>query len=124
MHRLVVRAVRALPAPALRRLAQWLMRGPRSRRILRVFGARLQGALSSRILRGPMSGLYFAGGDTPGYLLGATEPGVQRIFLDVLRPGDVVFDVGANIGYLTLLACTLVGPNGHVHCFEPVRESA
>jgi len=39
-----------------------------------------------------------------------------------LRRGDVFFDIGANIGYLSAIAAGLVGPRGQVHCFEPVRE--
>jgi FkbM family methyltransferase len=39
-----------------------------------------------------------------------------------LRPGDVFFDVGANIGYLSAIAAGLVGPSGQVHCFEPAPE--
>jgi FkbM family methyltransferase len=37
----------------------------------------------------------------------------------VLRPGDRVFDVGANIGMITLLGARLVGPSGRVDCVEP-----
>jgi FkbM family methyltransferase len=37
-----------------------------------------------------------------------------------LRPGDVFVDVGANIGYLTAIGASLVGPGGEVHSFEPV----
>lgn len=40
----------------------------------------------------------------------------------LLRPGDVFLDVGANIGYLSAIAASLVGPAGQVHCFEPVPE--
>jgi len=36
-----------------------------------------------------------------------------------LRPGMRVLDVGANIGYFTLLFARLVGPAGHVYAFEP-----
>ena len=36
-----------------------------------------------------------------------------------IKPGMHVLDVGANIGYFTLLFARLVGPNGHVHAFEP-----
>jgi FkbM family methyltransferase len=36
-----------------------------------------------------------------------------------LRPGDVVLDVGANIGVFTLLAAQLVGPQGRVVSYEP-----
>src|SRR5262249_10302836 len=37
----------------------------------------------------------------------------------VLKPGMVFFDVGANMGYHTLLASRLVGTEGQVHAFEP-----
>ena len=36
-----------------------------------------------------------------------------------IKPGMHVLDVGANIGYFTLLFARLVGPTGHVHAFEP-----
>jgi FkbM family methyltransferase len=40
-------------------------------------------------------------------------------FLALARPGMCVFDVGANIGYYTLLAARAVGPTGLVCAFEP-----
>jgi FkbM family methyltransferase len=36
-----------------------------------------------------------------------------------IKPGDVVIDVGANIGYFTCLLSKLVGKSGHVYSFEP-----
>lgn len=33
--------------------------------------------------------------------------------------GMVVADIGANLGYFSLLMADLVGHEGHVHCFEP-----
>lgn len=47
------------------------------------------------------------------------EPDVSRLFLKVLRDGDTVIDVGANIGFFTILAGTLVGSSGRVVSFEP-----
>lgn len=38
----------------------------------------------------------------------------------VLRPGDIVVDVGANVGLFTLIAARAVGASGQVHAFEPV----
>jgi FkbM family methyltransferase len=42
-----------------------------------------------------------------------------RLFRELIKPGMTVIDVGANIGYFSLLASTLVGPDGRVHAFEP-----
>lgn len=39
--------------------------------------------------------------------------------LAAIRPGDIVWDVGANQGYYTALFSNLVGPTGHVVAFEP-----
>jgi FkbM family methyltransferase len=38
----------------------------------------------------------------------------------ILKPGDVFIDVGANVGYLTVVAAGLVGRQGQVHSFEPI----
>ncbi len=38
----------------------------------------------------------------------------------IARPGMTVLDVGANVGYFSLLSAQLVGPNGAVWSFEPV----
>lgn len=37
-----------------------------------------------------------------------------------LRRGDAVVDVGAHVGFFTLLAARLVGPGGRIHAFEPI----
>jgi FkbM family methyltransferase len=42
------------------------------------------------------------------------------VFLNAIRPGDTVFDVGANRGIHTVLLSHLAGPKGSVHAFEPV----
>ena len=53
----------------------------------------------------------------------AVEASATRFFHTLLRPGMVVLDVGANIGYYTLQAAVRVGPGGQVHAFEPVAAS-
>jgi len=40
-----------------------------------------------------------------------------------LRRGDCFIDIGANIGYFSVLAATCVGANGHVIAFEPERNN-
>ncbi len=37
----------------------------------------------------------------------------------LMRPGDVVWDIGAHYGYATLIAARIVGPGGAVFAFEP-----
>lgn len=54
---------------------------------------------------------------------GLYEPEETRLFSKLLQPGDVVLDLGANIGYYTLLAAARVGTTGEVHAFEPVPEN-
>jgi len=39
----------------------------------------------------------------------------------ILKPGDTVLDIGANIGFYTSFFSALVGKSGKVHCFEPDR---
>jgi FkbM family methyltransferase len=41
----------------------------------------------------------------------------------LVRPGDVVWDIGANIGFYTLLFAMWVGPTGRVVAFEPDAEN-
>jgi FkbM family methyltransferase len=53
------------------------------------------------------------------YLYREWEPHVCGVMRRLLRPDDVFVDVGANIGYLTLYAATLIGPRGRVLSFEP-----
>src|SRR5205807_1192184 len=43
------------------------------------------------------------------------EPLETQLLMDEVKPGDMVFDLGANIGYFTLLLAKLVGDQGHVH---------
>jgi FkbM family methyltransferase len=51
-------------------------------------------------------------------LYGLWEIDVTNWFQDILRPGDVFVDVGANVGYYTLLGSRLVGDGGHVFAIE------
>jgi FkbM family methyltransferase len=43
----------------------------------------------------------------------------DALYLTLLDEGDVIFDVGANVGYLAMLFAYASGPNGHVYAFEP-----
>ena len=47
------------------------------------------------------------------------EPGVTEVFRSSLRPGMTAIDIGANIGWFSMLAAALVGATGRVFSFEP-----
>ena len=50
---------------------------------------------------------------------GYWEMWVTETLAELIRPGMIVADIGANIGYFTLMMAELVGPEGRVHAFEP-----
>ena len=54
-----------------------------------------------------------------GYIISIWEKLTTEKFKEVVREGDVVVDLGANMGYFTLLAARLVGKEGKVYAFEP-----
>jgi len=70
-----------------------------------VFGARLAGDTKDMIQQ------YI-------YYFGLWEPELTTWITGRLRPGDTFIDVGANIGYYSLLASTLVGKSGSVAAIE------
>ena len=69
------------------------------------FGARLEGSFPDTV----HSYVYF---------FGVWEPAITAIYRAALKPGDVVIDIGANVGLHSLLASRLVGPRGRVHAVE------
>ncbi|HVE75737.1 MAG TPA: FkbM family methyltransferase [Actinomycetota bacterium] len=64
--------------------------------------------------------LLNCGNDSERWMaLGLYEQDVVTAMEEVLETGDTFVDVGANIGFLSVLGRTLVGAEGHVVCFEP-----
>ena len=72
------------------------------------------------ILSGPNAGLrWIVGSGTHGCWLGWYDRESAALLQALCRPGMTVFDVGANVGYFTLLLSRAVGLTGKVIAFEP-----
>lgn len=54
---------------------------------------------------------------------GLLEPGLIHVLLNLLKPGGVFVDVGANLGIVTLFAARRMGPSGKVYSFEPAPRT-
>jgi FkbM family methyltransferase len=108
LHRLPTRRARAL---AYRHVAQPLVARMEGELVVRAAGG-------VRVLADPP--------DPSGRAIAAAglwEWNVGAVIEQLLRPGDVFVDVGANAGYYTALAARIVGREGHVYALEPGAES-
>jgi len=57
------------------------------------------------------------------YLKSEYEPGTTNFLKKIIKKGMNVINIGANIGYFTLLAAREVGPEGKVFAFEPFPQT-
>lgn len=70
-------------------------------------------------------GLEFDPGDSnPGYAIGDNELPVQTAVWENLDEGGVLFDVGANVGFFSVIGARRVGSRGAVCALEPVPANA
>jgi FkbM family methyltransferase len=88
----------------------------------------LRPALENRdvVLRhGLGRGLHFnAGKYNYRAALGHYEMPVQRAIAENLQAGDVCYDIGANVGFFSVLAASRVGSGGRLFAFEPEPGNA
>jgi FkbM family methyltransferase len=89
----------------------------------------IRGSINASVDEG-LTVIPVAAGDLKGYRvllnlkteksrwLGTYEPELQAALRAFLRPGSTVYDVGANIGYVTLMLAHHSGPGGRVFAFE------
>lgn len=57
------------------------------------------------------------------YWLGTYEVELQQAIEKFVKPGQIIYDIGANIGFITLLFARKTGPKGHVYAFEALPEN-
>lgn len=80
--------------------------------------------LTVYILQGKLRGKkWIFGAGVHSYWLGCYEYKTQILFSNLVNKGAIVYDVGANVGFYTLLASVLVGPRGRVFAFEPLPRN-
>lgn len=71
------------------------------------------------IFRGPLKGWRWMVSTRSNFFFGTYEPEQTKLFAEAVKPGAVVYDIGAHYGYYTLLSSKFVGHNGQVISFEP-----
>lgn len=120
-ERLVAKAVHVLRSVGLGKLVE--------SRVMRRLGKGLLRRPTQPMIRSVVTGvgrglrLQVLPGTPQSYWMGAHEPDVQALFQTTIKPGMVVYDCGANIGFFSLLLARLVGPGGRVFAFEPSSGS-
>lgn len=120
----LIRLIDRLPAPIARRFRA----ESRLAKMLRPFINRIAppGESVVSIRSGPGEGLKLPVRlkSEKYYWTGAHEPHVQRALESLLAPGMIFWDVGAHIGFVTVMAARMVGEHGQVVSFEPMPETA
>lgn len=84
---------------------------------------RLFAGLSVRVKHGPLRGKKLMLDSRRGFRYGTYEPEHTEAFCRLMPAGGVVFDLGAHLGYYTLIASESVGAEGRVVAFEPEPDN-
>ena len=86
-------------------LRRWMGLAPGSGEVAEVHGNKMRFGSASECYIDMINGTY--------------EPVITQLFEKLIKPGMTVVDVGAHIGYFTLLAAQQTGSEGKVYAFEP-----
>jgi FkbM family methyltransferase len=66
---------------------------------------------------------WIVGSSIHGCWLGTYEKKKQKRFAEAIKPNDVVYDLGGQAGFYSLIASRLVRPDGEVYVFEPLPRN-
>ena len=76
------------------------------------------------IVQGILKGnKWVKGSGVNSYWLGNYEKEQQILFTKNIKEGDVIFDVGSNVGFYSLIASKMTGKKGRVYAFEPAPRN-
>lgn len=116
-------AARQLPSPWVQTLYRIKPLANFIRRALNRAAPR--GLVQVRVAAGALAGctLLLDLQSEKDYWLGTYEPALQSLVLQLVQPGMVAYDVGANIGYFSILMARQVGLQGRVYAFEALPEN-
>lgn len=124
LARVVSLVLDLVPGSVIDRSRRLPVLAPVLRRVLVAASRPLHGRVLP-IAHGPAKGLLLAYDETSAvWASGKTERPVQHAIERLVEPESVFFDIGANVGFYTLLGARLVGSKGTVVAFEPLAENA
>ena len=116
-------AARLLPMPVKRRLYH----SPRLARLIRrgLNRAAPPGLTEVTVASGELAGMRLSLDlhAEKDYWLGTYEPDLQEAIVQLVQPGSVAYDLGANIGYISLLLARRAGAAGRVYAFEALPSN-
>jgi FkbM family methyltransferase len=123
MSKFFLRVIDYLP----RRLTHWVLQKRSESSILRHMTTPFANVFRNKeveIGSGLGKGLFIdVGASAAAYALGTFKPDLQSFLSSAVKQGSVFYDIGANVGFFSLLAARLVGPQGRVFSFEPLPEN-
>lgn len=72
-----------------------------------------------RIRGGPLEGKKWKASSGIRFIKGTYESKKAEAIQQTVRANDIVYDIGAHVGYFSVLMSDIVGCGGHVIAFEP-----
>jgi FkbM family methyltransferase len=123
MSQLLLRIIDYLP----HQLTDWVLQKRSESEALKRLTAPLANLLRNKEVRigsGVGKGLFInVASSAAAYALGTFKPELQSFLSSTVKEGSVFYDIGANVGFFSLLAARLVGPEGKVISFEPLTDN-